>query len=133
MQTEAFQGCQAHNSFVCYAIETSCSLLSQYLLPNGMCALLLPLLNNTRLEEGLITSLLCLSPPSSSVPLRPSLPLLYLTLPIVSSFTSFTPLVLSEFCFSLSFASAPPFSMAEKQCLRLPIRLQMERVKKLYV
>lgn len=73
MQTEAFQGCQAHNSFVCYAIETSCSLLSQYLLPNGMCALLLPLLNNTRLEEGLITSPLCLSPPlilcpSSSFP-----------------------------------------------------------------
>lgn len=52
MQTEAFQGCQAHNSFVCHAIETSCSLLSQYLLPNGMCALLLPLLNNTRLERG---------------------------------------------------------------------------------
>lgn len=73
VQTEAFQGCQAHNSFVCYAIETSCSLLSQYLPPNGMCALLLPLLNNTRLEEGLIASPLCLSPPvilcpSSSLP-----------------------------------------------------------------
>lgn len=63
VQTEAFQGCQAHNSFVCYAIETSCSLLSQYLLPNGMCALLLALINNTRLKEGLITSPLCLSTP----------------------------------------------------------------------
>lgn len=49
MQTEAVQGCQTHNSFVCYAIETSCSPPSQYLPPNGMCALLLLLLKNTRL------------------------------------------------------------------------------------
>lgn len=79
MQTEAFQGGQTHNSFVCYAIETSCSLLSQYLLPNGMCALLLLLLKNTRLVQGLVTSPLYLSPlllhhPPSPALLRPSLP-----------------------------------------------------------
>lgn len=102
MQTEAFQGCQAHNSFVCYAIETSCSLLSQYLLPNGMCALLQLLLNNTRFEEGLITSLLCLSPLSSCAPLRPSLPFLYLTYPAALSVTSFIHQL--GFCYSL-----PPY------------------------
>lgn len=94
VQTEAFQGCQAHNSFVCYAIETSCSLLSQYLPPNGMCALLLPLLNNTRLEEGLIASPLCLSPPVILCP-SSSLPPSFLYLPGVSSFASSTPFPLS--------------------------------------
>lgn len=76
VQTEVFQSCQAHNRFVCYAIETSCSLLSQYLLPNGMCALLLPLLNNTRLVVGVFTSPLCLyrsaTMPSSPIPHHPS-------------------------------------------------------------
>lgn len=76
VQTKVFQSCQAHNSFVCYAIETSCSLLSQYLLPNGMCVLLLPLLNNTKLEVGVFTSHLCLyrsaALPSSPIPRHPS-------------------------------------------------------------
>lgn len=93
VQTEAFQGCQAHNSFVCYAIETSCSLLSQYLLPNGMCALLLPVLNNTRLEVGVFTSPLSLSQHTLAIILCPSSStlFLYLTLPSMSFFPSFTP------------------------------------------
>lgn len=60
VQTKTFQGCQAHNIFVCRAIETSCSLLSQYLQPNGMHALLLSLLHNTSMEEGPLYSPTCL-------------------------------------------------------------------------
>lgn len=144
MQTEAFQGCQAHNSFVCYAIETSCSLLSQYLLPNGMCALLLPLLNNTRLEEGLITSrlspLVILCPSSSFPPSSLSHP----PYRLIPSFL-YSPLALSEFCHSLSppsslpplfcrshiisLASAPPFVWQKKQEeWKLHIRLGTERI-----
>lgn len=122
-------GLPAHNSFVCYAIETSCSLLSQYLLPNGMCALLQPLPNNTRLEEGLITSplsfTLCSSlsfPPSSlSYP------------PVVSLFTSFhsclhswsplSPLSSAGFFFFCSFSVIPPITShkmsTEQQCVQM--------------
>lgn len=109
VQTEAFQGCQAHNSFVCYAIETSCSLLSQYLLPNGMCALLLALINNTRLKEGLITSPLCLSTPHDhplSLFVLPSLSFIVLS-PPSHLLLPFLPLALSEFCYSLFLLTLP--------------------------
>lgn len=140
VQTEAFQGCQAHNSFVCYAIETSCSLLSQYLLPNGMCALLLPLINNTRLKGGLITLRLCLSTPctiilcpSSSFPpsplsYSPCRPILcFLSSPSRSrsfvtpcSSLSFPPLVCQSHIISL--VSAPPLGMANKTLVETPYK-----------
>lgn len=146
MQTEAFQGCQAHNSFVCYAIETSCSLLSQYLLPNGMCALLLPLLNNTRLEEGLITSPLRLSPPvilcpSSSFPpsslsYPPNRLILYFLYSPLHSQTFATPRFPSSSpplsCRShiISPASAPPSCGKETERWKLHIRLGTESTEK---
>lgn len=136
MQTEAFQGCQAHNSFVCYAIETSCSLLSQYLLPNGMCALLLPLLNNTRLGEGLITSLFCLSPPVILCPLS-SFPPSSLSIPLHHHIL-YCPLLPSLPCaLSCSLSSPPPLpypphsslshikSVRQREWWKLQIRLCM--------
>lgn len=138
MQTEAFQGCQAHNSFVCYAIETSCSLLSQYLLPNGMCALLLLLLNNTRLEKGLITSPLCLSAPvilcpSSSFPpsslsYPPCCLILYFLYTPLHSWSFVTPYSPSFFpplfCRSniISLVSAPPLSIAKNRVKETPYK-----------
>lgn len=125
MQTEAFQGCQAHNSFVCYAIETSCSLLSQYLPPNGMCALLLPLLNNTRLEEGLIASL-------SFTPCHP------LSLFVLASLFSLSPrrLILCflyslpfKFCHSL-FPRHPSFPFIISLASAPPLEWQREKKKK---
>lgn len=94
VQTEVFQGCQTHNSFVCCAIETSCSLLSQYLLPNGMCALLL-LLKNTRLVQGLVPPpphrlYLFTTPGLPPARLRPFLPSLCLVPPCDLRLTSLT-------------------------------------------